>query len=295
MFFVVVGVIAVFNVLRTFYLFISAEFKSINLSRFGVGSWALVTGSTDGIGKAFAEELARQGFNIYQISRDSAKLKACQEALTTTHKVQVISRAWDFSRCNTDMKTLLTYIEEDLAGKDVSLLVNNVGTLNKMLFHEMSYADISSNLSVNCMAQVYVTRAVLPKLQHRQLPSAVINLSSIAGQAPLREWGIYSATKGFTTSFTVNLASYPGSVTYLDLCPFYTQTSMLAWAESLPNVITAKECAEAALRDLGSDLSFAGHRRHKALFAVMSWLPMALREKFSVLTLVARIIERLIK
>jgi 17beta-estradiol 17-dehydrogenase / very-long-chain 3-oxoacyl-CoA reductase len=292
MLFVVIGVQCVFNVLRTLCLFISAEFKSINLSRYGVGSWAVVTGSTDGIGKAFAEELARQGFNIYQISRDSAKLKACQEALMSTHKVQVISRVWDF--CSTDFKTLVTHIGHDLAGKDVSFLVNNVGIFKRGPLHQMTHADISSSLNVNCFAQVYVTRAVLPRLQDRQQPSAVINLSSMAGQAPLSERPVYSATKGFTTSFTVNLASSPGSVTYLDLCPYYTVSAMTARVGYCPVLITAKECAEAALRDLGSNLSFAGHRRHKAEYAVMSWLPLALREKASVLRLVGRILEHVV-
>ena len=42
-------------------------------SRYGRGSWALITGASDGIGKQYALELAREGFNIVLMGRDKAK------------------------------------------------------------------------------------------------------------------------------------------------------------------------------------------------------------------------------
>jgi 17beta-estradiol 17-dehydrogenase / very-long-chain 3-oxoacyl-CoA reductase len=47
----------------------------LNLKR--LGEWAVVTGATDGIGRAYALELARQGFNIVLLSRSVEKLEAC--------------------------------------------------------------------------------------------------------------------------------------------------------------------------------------------------------------------------
>ena len=44
-------------------------------ARYGKDSWAIVTGCTDGIGKALAFELAKRGFNIYLIGRDPQKLQ----------------------------------------------------------------------------------------------------------------------------------------------------------------------------------------------------------------------------
>ena len=49
--------------------------------RYGVGSWAVITGSSDGIGKAAAKHLAAQGFNIVLIARDLAKLNLVAKEL----------------------------------------------------------------------------------------------------------------------------------------------------------------------------------------------------------------------
>lgn len=46
------------------------------------GGWAVVTGSTDGIGKAFAEELAREGVNVLLVSRTEDKLKAVSDEIS---------------------------------------------------------------------------------------------------------------------------------------------------------------------------------------------------------------------
>jgi 17beta-estradiol 17-dehydrogenase / very-long-chain 3-oxoacyl-CoA reductase len=48
----------------------------VTVERYGKGSWAVVTGCTDGIGKAFALELASRGFNLVLISRNIDKLNA---------------------------------------------------------------------------------------------------------------------------------------------------------------------------------------------------------------------------
>ena len=53
-------------------------------ARYGEDSWAVVTGSTDGIGKAAAKHLAKLGFNIVLISRTQAKLEAVAKELEET-------------------------------------------------------------------------------------------------------------------------------------------------------------------------------------------------------------------
>ncbi|KZS14391.1 Estradiol 17-beta-dehydrogenase 12 [Daphnia magna] len=63
---------ALFNLLYTCYLG-NALGRSINVKK--LGSWAVVTGATDGIGRAYAEELARKGLNIVLISRSLFKLQ----------------------------------------------------------------------------------------------------------------------------------------------------------------------------------------------------------------------------
>jgi short-subunit dehydrogenase len=279
-FFAFVGAVSLLKALKLLFLFVAAEFKSVDLTRFGVGSWAVVTGATDGIGKGFVEELASRGFNIYQVSRNPDKLKVCEDALTSKYNVQVLSRAWDFTRCSTDLAALTKFLADDLEGKDVSILVNNVGiSAGQSGFEELKHSALNDVLSVNCLSITYMTRLLMPKLQQRQLPSAVINLSSVAGTNPTFGSVLYVSSKKFDDCFTVNLASNPGNVTYMTLRPGFVLTPLTSKIKNKPLEISANDCASTALRDLGSHLSFTGHFKHKALAVIMSWVPESIGQR----------------
>lgn len=99
--------------------------------RYGENSWAVVTGSTDGIGKASAMHLARLGFNIVLISRNAAKLASVAkeiEQLKTADGKSVRTKVIvnDFTK-NYDAKTFEDMYNKELAGLDISILHNNVG------------------------------------------------------------------------------------------------------------------------------------------------------------------------
>lgn len=87
------------------------------------GKWAVVTGCTDGIGKAYAEQLAKRGFNIVLISRTLDKLK--QQALELENNYNVLTKviAADF----TEPDVIYPEIGAQLEDLDIGILVNNVG------------------------------------------------------------------------------------------------------------------------------------------------------------------------
>ncbi|KAI5627091.1 very-long-chain 3-oxoacyl-CoA reductase-A [Silurus asotus] len=87
-----------------------------------LGKWAVVTGATDGIGKSYAEELARRGFSIMLISRSQEKLDDVAKSLESLYKVETKTIAVDFGQINIYPK-----IEDALAGLEIGVLVNNVG------------------------------------------------------------------------------------------------------------------------------------------------------------------------
>ncbi|KAI8528076.1 hypothetical protein RHMOL_Rhmol12G0123200 [Rhododendron molle] len=89
------------------------------------GSWALITGSTDGIGKAFAFQLAQNGLNLILVSRNSQKLNSVSSEIQAKYprtKVKVV--VVDFSG---DVKVGVGAVKEVVRGLDVGILVNNVG------------------------------------------------------------------------------------------------------------------------------------------------------------------------
>ena len=69
--------LAIYYIGSTLYLIFSPSFNHI--TRYGKGTWALVTGASDGIGEGFCYELARDGFNVCLVSRSIEKLKRVED------------------------------------------------------------------------------------------------------------------------------------------------------------------------------------------------------------------------
>jgi 17beta-estradiol 17-dehydrogenase / very-long-chain 3-oxoacyl-CoA reductase len=298
-----VGFVAFYRLSQAILLACLAELRSIDLSPYKAGSWAIVTGSTDGIGKGFAEALASRGINLISISRCPEKLKLLEVELQTKYQVQVHSRVWDFSNCAAELPEFSELVAADLDGKDISILVNNVGIAWSGHFHTMPLSAVAGMISVNCLAATYLCRLVLTKLRSRPFKTAVINLSSVVSFCLMPGTSLYCATKRFDSVLTTLLAqSLVGSdVVAMDLRPGYVGTQLTAKIKrtieeksSAPPAspfvtdlltfgITPKQCAEAALRDLGSSLSIVGHFKHKAVgllaYAVPEWLVATLMKR----------------
>ena len=82
----------VLKVIKNVYTF---QFGGINLKKYG--DWAVVTGCTDGIGKAYAEKLAKKGLNIVLLSRSFDKLNELSIFITEKYKVKTKVIAVDFT------------------------------------------------------------------------------------------------------------------------------------------------------------------------------------------------------
>lgn len=165
-----------------------------NLSHYG--SWALITGATDGIGKAFANQLARRGLNLILVSRNLNKLKTVSAAIRAQFphlKIKVVAQ--DFSG---DISAGVGLIEEAVKGVEVGVLINNVGITypKAMYFHEVEEEVVKGIIRVNLEGTTWVTRAVLPGMLNRKR-GAIVNVGSgasiVVPSHPL--YTIYAATK----------------------------------------------------------------------------------------------------
>lgn len=162
------------------------------------GSWALITGSTDGIGKALALELASKGLNLVLVGRNPVKLDAtCDEIREMFgEKVEIKLVLVDFAKsCGKDVEET---IEDAIRGLDVGILINNVGLAYPYAryFHEVDLDLTQSLIKVNIQGISRVTRAVLPSMLKKK-KGAIVNIGSGSTSAvssyPL--FTIYSATK----------------------------------------------------------------------------------------------------
>lgn len=105
--------------------------------RYGDSSWAMITGATSGIGAAFAEELAMEGFNLILVGRSTEKLKAQKQAMGEKFKeIQIETRVIDLS--STDVNDYIE-IGESVAHLNVSILINNAGWGALSAFEDADY------------------------------------------------------------------------------------------------------------------------------------------------------------
>ena len=113
-----------------FIFFIYKNFfrKPHNLQeRYGNNTWALVTGATDGIGKAFCQEFAKRGMNVILVSRTLDKLKRVERELKTEYpQIKFECIVFDFEKCIKAEDYLETFGPLKYRF-DISILVNNVG------------------------------------------------------------------------------------------------------------------------------------------------------------------------
>ncbi|XP_039126170.1 LOW QUALITY PROTEIN: very-long-chain 3-oxoacyl-CoA reductase 1-like [Dioscorea cayenensis subsp. rotundata] len=191
-----------FSFILWFYLIFLRPAK--NLRRYG--SWAIVTGCTEGIGKSFSFQLARKGLNLVLVARNPDKLAAVSnEILAKYRKVQIKTMIIDFSGDLDDgIKRLLKTID----GLDVGILVNNAGISYPYAkyFHEVDEELVKSLIKVNVEAVTRVTHALLPGMLEKKC-GAIVNIGSGAATVLPSEplYAVYAGTKAYIDEFSKSL------------------------------------------------------------------------------------------
>ena len=289
-FLVLLGSLSVLSFAYRFSLFVFRKFirPSQNLrKRYGQnGSWAVVTGASDGIGKAFCESFAQRGFNICLISRNLEKLSAVRDELRAKYpKIQAEVVVADFCQSPKDPDDFYTRISNELSSKninDIAILVNNAGYSEMDHFDKIGFKDISDMISVNVYPVAFLTRVLVPKMLSRPQKSLVISLASVTAVYPFSYLGIYGATKAFNNQLSKGLAmEYQGKIDFLSLRPNYVSSKM---TKLKPGgfVISPRACAEGCLRDAGWDTETGGNWKHEGLeWLIRRILPQSYIQKKS--------------
>ncbi|CAL5016274.1 unnamed protein product [Urochloa decumbens] len=172
------------------------------------GAWAVVTGATDGIGRALAFRLAASGLDVVLVGRDPDKLAAVAADIKAKAKqrrpdAEVRTFAVDFTA--DDAAARVVALGEFLRGLDVGVLVNNVGASYPYAryFHEVDEELARRLIRLNVEAVTRVTHAVLPGMVERRR-GAIVNMGSGASAVmpsdPL--YTVYVATKAYVDQFS---------------------------------------------------------------------------------------------
>ncbi|KAI9671063.1 MAG: hypothetical protein M1831_005148 [Alyxoria varia] len=167
------------------------------LSKFGSpGSWAVITGASDGIGAEYARQLASKRFNLVLVSRTASKLNALgQDIKKDNPSVEIRTHPMDFAKNNDDDYATLAGLIRDI---DVAILINNVGMSHDIptAFVETPPKEVKDITTVNVTGTLRTTQTVAPKMVE-QKRGLILTMGSFGGIMPTAYLATYSGTKAF--------------------------------------------------------------------------------------------------
>jgi short-subunit dehydrogenase len=219
------------------------------------GSRILITGASQGIGRALARAAARRGARVLAAARSEALLAELAQRVREAGGIIETVRG-DVTSAE-DRRRMAEAAVRHFGGLDV--LVNNAGIGATGHFADVSPDRLRAIMEVNFFGLTETTRVCLPLLRQGNRP-AVVNISSIAGKRGIPARSEYSASKfavqGFSEALRAELAK--DGIDVLVVCPGLTQTNfsqnMLEQKARLQmdhlRGMTPEAVAEATLRSL---------------------------------------------
>ncbi|KAH8397361.1 hypothetical protein KR215_009186, partial [Drosophila sulfurigaster] len=218
------------------------------------GSWAAITGSSDGIGKEYAKELARHGINVVLIARNEDKLKAVAKEISLDSKVETKIIVADFTKG----ASVYEHIERELTDVPVSILVNNVGMGFLGGLIKCTKEQTQQIIDTNVVAVSELSRYFFYRMRADKIKGAIVNVSSGTELQPLPYGALYAASKAYNRSFTIALRyeAAPFGIHVQLLSPNFVVTKINNYSKRImqgglfiPSAETYARNAVAQLRD----------------------------------------------
>lgn len=161
--------------------------------------FAIVTGASQGLGRALATELAARGHNLLLAALPETGLPELSNSLETIYGVSVRIFETDLMCLEAPAK-LLDFIKDNKI--EIDILVNNVGIGHGGAIGEYSEAAIEESVFLNIRCTTLMTNAFKSTLSERK-NAYILNIGSFGGFMPLPYKSIYSATKSYIYHFTL--------------------------------------------------------------------------------------------
>ena len=184
------------------------------------GKVVIVTGGTDGIGKALVHKLLKAGAKVITCGRDYDKLYQLQKTFAGNH---FVAKAADVSN-ESDCREMIEETVKQFGTVDI--LINNAGISMRALFNDVDLATIRKVIEINFWGAVYCTKYALPFIIKQK--GSLVGISSIAGYRGLPGRSGYSASKfalrGWLEALRTELLHTGVNVMWA--CPGYTASNI---------------------------------------------------------------------
>ena len=231
----------------------------------------IVTGGTDGIGRALVEELLKSGAKVATCGRDNDKLYRLQSDHPSYPLHTMVADVSNENDCRRFIETTMKFFG------NIDILINNAGISMRALLKDANIEVIRKVMEINFFGAVYCTKYALNSIIERK--GTIVGVSSIAGYRGLPGRNGYSASKfalqGWLEAIKTELAQ--DGVHVMWVCPGFTTSNIRHAALNKDGVslgespmdegslMTAEECARHILRAIQKKkrtlvLTFTGKR-----------------------------------
>jgi uncharacterized protein len=213
------------------------------------GPWAVVGGGSEGLGAAFAAELAARGLNLVLVARREEPLAAAAARLGRKHAVEVVTVATDLAAPGAAGQ-----VARAVRDRPVGLVVANAALSPTGPFSAATAQQLATAVDLNCRAPVLLAREFLPAMTERGRGGLIL-VSSLAGLQGVPQLAVYSASKAFLIHLAQALwAETRGSgVDVIAACPGAVTTPSYGRAaqHQAPGAQTPEQVASQTLAALG--------------------------------------------
>ena len=167
------------------------------------GKVAIVTGGSEGLGRATAMRFAREGCHVVICARRKDVLERAAEAIRKQTGVQVLAQVADVTR----LADVEAVVDATLAAHGgVDILVNNAGTSSAGAFEKVDDATWAADIEVKLMAAVRFCRLVIPHMRKRG-GGRIVNVTTVGGKVPAARALPTSVTRAAGINLTKSLAN----------------------------------------------------------------------------------------
>lgn len=196
-----------------------------------INKTAVVCGSTQGIGKATALELAKLGANIILLARNEAKLMECIEELDISHGQKHSYLVADFSNPDSLKNTLAQFIH---SGKEVHILINNSGGPKGGAIKDAAPEEFILAFNQHLICNHILVQALYP-IMVKAGYGRIINVISTSVKQPLPNLGVSNTIRGAVANWSKTLANELGvfGITVNNVLPGATNTARLQTIASI--------------------------------------------------------------
>lgn len=237
------------------------------------GPTALITGASSGIGKSFAEVLAKMGFDLVLVARRVERLNELATQLAKDCSVKVKVCQIDLSATAAAQQML-----DATSALDIGLVISNAGFGFKGAYANGDPAIMTDMLMVNCHTPMLLAHGFVPRLRERK-KGGIIFTSSVEGLIGCPYSTAYAASKALVNSLGEGLwAELKGEgIDVLTLCPGATDTEAPRLQgidpATLQNVMSPDDVAKLTLENIQNGPTYLPSDHYRASFAHLLAMP----------------------